>query len=124
MGPRDGLDSCGKSRLPPGFDPRTVHPQPVTIPTELPGPHTSNRHVKKNLKSQHITATQARNSCTTVTFLGQTKLHFPVTVVAKGIIDATMCVPPSGIASVPPAINFRNYLILFHHRFSLAVYVI
>ena len=28
VGPRAGLDGCGKSRPPPGFDPRTV--QPVT----------------------------------------------------------------------------------------------
>jgi hypothetical protein len=26
VGPRAGLDGCGKSRLPPGFDPRTVQP--------------------------------------------------------------------------------------------------
>jgi hypothetical protein len=26
VGPRGGLDRCGKSRPPPGFDPRTVHP--------------------------------------------------------------------------------------------------
>ena len=26
VGPRDGLDGCGKSRLPPGFDPLTVQP--------------------------------------------------------------------------------------------------
>ena len=26
VGPRAGLDSCGKSRPPPGFDPRTVQP--------------------------------------------------------------------------------------------------
>jgi hypothetical protein len=26
MGPRVGLDGCGKSRHPPGFDPRTVQP--------------------------------------------------------------------------------------------------
>jgi hypothetical protein len=26
VGPRDGLDRCGKSRPPPGFDPRTVQP--------------------------------------------------------------------------------------------------
>ena len=26
MCPRAGLDRCGKSRLPPGFDPRTVQP--------------------------------------------------------------------------------------------------
>ena len=30
VGPRAGLDRCGKSRLPPGFDPRTV--QPVASP--------------------------------------------------------------------------------------------
>ena len=26
VGPRAGLDMCGKSRPPPGFDPRTVQP--------------------------------------------------------------------------------------------------
>jgi hypothetical protein len=26
VGPRAGLDGCGKSRLLPGFDPRTVQP--------------------------------------------------------------------------------------------------
>jgi hypothetical protein len=26
VGPRAGLESCGKSRLPPGFDPRTAQP--------------------------------------------------------------------------------------------------
>jgi hypothetical protein len=26
VGPRAGLDMCGKYRSPPGFDPRTVHP--------------------------------------------------------------------------------------------------
>ena len=26
VGLRAGLDGCGKSRPPPGFDPRTVHP--------------------------------------------------------------------------------------------------
>ena len=26
LGPRAGLDGCGKSRPPPGFDPRTVQP--------------------------------------------------------------------------------------------------
>ena len=26
VGPRAGLDRCGKSRPPPGFDPRTVRP--------------------------------------------------------------------------------------------------
>jgi hypothetical protein len=26
VGPRAGLGGCGKSRSPPGFDPRTIHP--------------------------------------------------------------------------------------------------
>jgi hypothetical protein len=26
VGPRAGLDGCGKSRPPPGFDPRTAQP--------------------------------------------------------------------------------------------------
>jgi hypothetical protein len=26
MGPRAGLEKCGKSRSPPGFDPRTIQP--------------------------------------------------------------------------------------------------
>jgi len=26
VGPRAGLDGCGKSRSPPGFDPRTIQP--------------------------------------------------------------------------------------------------
>ena len=26
VGPMAGLDRCGKSRLPPGFDPQTVQP--------------------------------------------------------------------------------------------------
>jgi len=35
VGPRDGLDRCGKSPPPhtPGFDPRTVQPVQVATPT-------------------------------------------------------------------------------------------
>ena len=41
MGPRAGLDGCGKSRPTQGFDPRTVQSgSSVAIPTELPAPHT------------------------------------------------------------------------------------
>ena len=36
MGPRAGLDGCGKSRPSPGFDPWAV--QRVAIPTELSRP--------------------------------------------------------------------------------------
>ena len=46
VGPRAGLDRCGKSRPPPGFDPRTVQPvasrytdypnRPTRISEELP----------------------------------------------------------------------------------------
>ena len=39
MGPRAGLDRCGKSRPPPGFDRRTVQPVASRY-TELPGPQT------------------------------------------------------------------------------------
>ena len=41
MGPRAGVDRCGKSRPPPGFDPRTVQPVAsrytdyVTRPAEI-----------------------------------------------------------------------------------------
>jgi hypothetical protein len=38
VGHRVGLDGCGKSRPPLGFDPRTVQAQRVAIPTELPRP--------------------------------------------------------------------------------------
>ena len=38
MGSRAGLDRCGKSRPPPGFDPRTVQPIVSRYSTELPGP--------------------------------------------------------------------------------------
>ena len=34
MGPRAGLDRCGKSRPPPGFDPRTVQPVSMRVVTE------------------------------------------------------------------------------------------
>jgi len=38
VGPRAGLDGCGESRPPPGFDRRTVPPgSSVAVPTELPG---------------------------------------------------------------------------------------
>jgi hypothetical protein len=35
MGPRARLDGCGKSRPPPGFDPRTVQP----VASRYPVPH-------------------------------------------------------------------------------------
>jgi hypothetical protein len=38
VGLRAGLDRCGKSRPPPGFEPGSSSPQAVAIPTTLPGP--------------------------------------------------------------------------------------
>jgi len=35
VSPRAGLDGCGISGHPPGFDPRTVQPERVAIPTTL-----------------------------------------------------------------------------------------
>jgi hypothetical protein len=32
VGPRAGLDGCGKSRLLPGFDPQTVQPLDISVP--------------------------------------------------------------------------------------------
>jgi len=40
VGPRAGLDGCGKSRPPPGFDPRTVQPRSESLyRLRCPGPH-------------------------------------------------------------------------------------
>ena len=38
MGPRAGLDRCGKSRPNRDSIPGPSSPQPVAIPTKLPGP--------------------------------------------------------------------------------------
>jgi hypothetical protein len=38
VGPRAGLDRCGKSRLHRDSVPGPSSPYPVAIPTELPGP--------------------------------------------------------------------------------------
>ena len=38
MGPRAGLDRCGKSRSHPDAIPGPSSPKPVAIPTTLPGP--------------------------------------------------------------------------------------
>jgi hypothetical protein len=37
-GPQGQSGRVRKISPPPGFDPRTVQPEPVAIPTELPGP--------------------------------------------------------------------------------------
>ena len=42
MGPRAGLDRCGKSHPHQDSIPGPSSPQPVTIPTTLPGPQTKN----------------------------------------------------------------------------------
>src|SRR5215469_16749173 len=51
VGPRVGLDSCGKSRLHRNTIPGPSHPKPVAIPTELSRPvgvqNVSNESVLK-----------------------------------------------------------------------------
>jgi len=42
VGPRASLDRCGKSHPPPGSDPWTASPYPVSILTTLPGPLIGN----------------------------------------------------------------------------------
>ena len=44
VGPRASLDRYGKSHPPPGFDPGPSSPQPVAIPTKLPGPWRYREH--------------------------------------------------------------------------------
>jgi hypothetical protein len=40
VGPRAGLDRCGKSHLPPGFDPRTISARSESVyRLSYPGPH-------------------------------------------------------------------------------------
>ena len=48
MGSRAGLDRCGKSRPPPGFDPRTVQPVASRYTTTLHGPHLLGKKVKQS----------------------------------------------------------------------------
>jgi hypothetical protein len=36
VGPRAGLDGCGKSRPPPGFDPRTAQPVAIRYTDSFP----------------------------------------------------------------------------------------
>jgi len=45
VGPKAGLDGCGKSHPSPGFDPRTV--QRVAIPTELSRPPGTLKYSEK-----------------------------------------------------------------------------
>jgi len=63
VGARAGLDGCGKSRLPSGFNPRTV--QRVAIPTELS-------------RSTHIRIYELRRSC------GYERLKELVYIVSNG----------------------------------------
>jgi hypothetical protein len=39
-GPQGRSGQVRKISPPPGFDPRTVQPEPVALPTELPDPHS------------------------------------------------------------------------------------
>ena len=51
VGPKAGMNRCRKSR-PTGFDPRTIQPVAVTIPTMLRGPQIEDeaKQYKKALK--------------------------------------------------------------------------
>ena len=48
MGPRAGLDRCGKSRPHRDSIPGPSVPQPVAVPTELPGTHFVSGFVTQN----------------------------------------------------------------------------
>ena len=47
VGPRAGLDRCGKSRPPPGFDPRTVEPLASRYTDYATRPTKGNKHLIK-----------------------------------------------------------------------------
>jgi hypothetical protein len=56
VGPRTGLDRCEKSRLPPGFDSRTVQPlasryTDYVIPAHLFGSRPNNKPISINRDS-------------------------------------------------------------------------
>jgi len=58
VGPRAGVDKCGKSRLPPGFDPRTVQPTASRyIPLRYPA------HMEQSDPSYLIVATKYKHVC-------------------------------------------------------------
>ena len=52
VGPRAGLDVCGKSRPPPGFDPRTVQPVASRYTDwAIPAPEMSTRNISWGVKA-------------------------------------------------------------------------
>ena len=74
MGLRAGLDRCGKSRPPPGFDPRTVQPVAshytdyVTRPSILPVLRAY-LSIANTIQSQHLTVSFSNTTeiCVTTT---------------------------------------------------------
>ena len=54
VGPRAGLDGCGKSRSPPGFDPRTVQPL-ESHHTDCANPASAHRVLGNRLRPLHST---------------------------------------------------------------------
>ena len=76
MGPRAGVDRCGKSRPPPGFDPRTVQPvvsrytDYATLPTFLQ--YTS--LIRRAGKIAKTTISSVMSICVSVRPHGSTRL--------------------------------------------------
>ena len=81
VGPRAGLDRCGKSRPPPGFDPRTVQPVASRY-TTLPGPHVPQT-------SGNLFSSLYKNKCTFVLFVFEDKRDKSVTW--NWVIDLDRC---------------------------------
>jgi len=64
VGPRAGLDRCGKSRPPPGFDPRTVKPVASRC-TDYATRSTIDIYLTKKVKVKvNCTLVQALRLCT------------------------------------------------------------
>jgi hypothetical protein len=82
VGPRAGLDRCGKSRPPPGFDPGPSSPLPVAILTELSGPH----YIHDRLKNKASAFCPHDSSCIPYD-LTQKQRQFPYTALSHWFLN-------------------------------------
>ena len=64
VGPRAGLDRCGKSRPPPGFDPRTVQPVASRYTDGATRPPYSSKGHSKFVLAQDIIENSHTGHCT------------------------------------------------------------